>query len=95
VTYIAVQWLHSNRSEPVELYAELDADRNEVRKVEVFDDGRAQFADGQPRSGDTMLGLAPVPTLEEIAADPQFVQRKISSDEFEAVWQRAHGSSCP
>jgi hypothetical protein len=48
VTYIAVQWLHSNRNEPVELYAELDADRNEVREVEVFDDGRAQFADVSP-----------------------------------------------
>lgn len=92
MSFIAVQWLHSSEHYPVELFSELDADRIEVRKVEVFADGRAQFADSTSHSGDTMLGLVPVPALDEIAADAQFKPRAITADEFEAAWVVAHRS---
>ena len=42
--YIMVKWLHSHPDEPVLLYSELDKDRWETRKVEVFADGRIGFA---------------------------------------------------
>ncbi len=42
--YIKVKWLHSHPDEPVLLYSELDKDRWETRKVEVFADGRIGFA---------------------------------------------------
>jgi hypothetical protein len=31
-------------------------------------------------------GIVPVPPLEEIAANRQFLPRTITRDEFEAVW---------
>jgi hypothetical protein len=86
-SFIAVRWLHSNPHEPIELFSELDSERRERRKVELFADGRLQYADARSNA---MLGLIPVPPLDEIAADAQFVPRVISAEEFEAVWAAAH-----
>ena len=89
VSFIAVRWLHSNSEDPIELYSELDAERNEVRKVEVFADGRAHYADANSSTGDTILGSIPIPSLAEIADDPQFVPHEIAVEEFESIWQAA------
>lgn len=89
--YIAVTW-RTNRGYPIELYSELDDQRYECRKVEVFADGRAEFADAVEQTGDTQLGEVPVPPLADIASDSQFVPREISASEFEAVWQSARQS---
>jgi hypothetical protein len=89
MTHIAVQWHHGNPDDPVELYSELDEQRYEVRKVEVFRDGRRCFADGPQQSGRTRLGIVPVPPLEEIASDRQFTPRVITPAEFEAAWEAA------
>ena len=87
--FIAVRWSHSDRQYPVELFSELDAERNELRKVEIFADGRAQFADETAHTGDTALGIVPIPSLEEIAADPQFAPRVVTAEEFRVVWTAA------
>src|SRR5258705_13531981 len=41
--YIRVRWKHALPDEPVELLSELDSESWEVRKVEVFRDGRLGF----------------------------------------------------
>ena len=89
MTYIKVKWLHSSTDYPVLLYSELDADRWETRKVEVYADGRVDFADQQEQSGKTELGIVPVPPLEEIAADSEFEPEMISAEEFQSVWKQA------
>ncbi len=60
VTYIKVRWLHTSPDDPVLLYSELDAERWEQRKVDIFADGRTGFADAAEQSGDTatLLPLA-------------------------------------
>ena len=88
MTYIRVKWLHSNSEEPVLLYSELDDLRWETRKVEIFADGRIGFAGPNEASEDTGLGLAPVPPLHEIAADPEFEPAEITQQEFEEVWSK-------
>jgi hypothetical protein len=87
--YIKVIWRHDFKDEPVLLYSELDDARWEVRKVEVFRDGTYGYAGDEQeyRSG---LGLVPVPSLAEIARDPEFEPSQISNAEFEAVWLAAH-----
>ena len=87
--YIAVQWHQSNVDYPVELFSEIDDAGWEQRKVEVYADGRRCYADKRKQSGSTQLGLAPIPSLAEIAADPQFSPREISREEFETSWKRA------
>ena len=92
--YIRVKWLHLHQDEPVLLYSELDKNRWETRKVEVFADGRVGFASATEAtpSTKTKLSLEPLPTLEEIASDPQFQPAVITKDEFEVVWSNRESS---
>jgi hypothetical protein len=84
--YIKVEWVHSHRDEPRWLYSELDDESWETRKVEVFPDGSKGYADHLGGVGTTELGVVPVPPLEEIALDPQFVAQEITRQEFEQAW---------
>jgi hypothetical protein len=87
--YIKMGWKHEHRDEPVLLYSELDDASWEVRKVEVFRNRSLGHAGGSQTRGTTMLGLAPVPPLAEIAVDPEFEPTQITKDEFEEMWSRA------
>jgi hypothetical protein len=87
LSYLRVRWHHSSPDEPVELWSELDAGREEVRKVEIWRDGRVGYASFDEQAGGTRLGEVAVPSLDEIAADPQFEPEAISQAEFEECWR--------
>lgn len=87
--YIKVKWIHSFPNEPIWLYSELDDDRWEIRKVYIFPDATIEYAGPDGNTGSTMLGLEPVPSLEEISTNPVFVAEEISAEEFEDVWKKA------
>ena len=87
--YIRVSWKHENLDTPILLYSELDGDRWEIRKVEVFRDGTLGYADRSTSKGDTFLGLEPIPPLAQIGLDPQFGPEEITKDEFDEIWLRA------
>lgn len=91
--YLKVHWIHSNPNEPVLLMSELDADRYETRKVEVFADGRLEFAGAGHSSGETVLGEKPVPATADIAADHQFIVETLDVEGFEAAWLAATSGS--
>lgn len=84
--YLRVHWIHSCPSEPVLLLSELDDQRYEVRKIEVFADGRMGYAFGDHACGGTLLGELPIPSASEIARDPQFVVEEIDKNVFEESW---------
>ena len=86
-SFIKVLWLHDDPEEPVELWSELDADRYEVRKVDIWADGRVGYAEGDVEAGGTVLGEKPVPPLTEINTDPQFIAQEVSRDTFERRWR--------
>ena len=65
-TYLKVEWKHDIDDEPVMLYSELDDHRMELRKVEIYRDGRADTADRESRSGTTKLSIEPLPPIDEI-----------------------------
>ena len=71
------------------LYSELDDQRWERRKIEMFRDGRMGYADAEREFGGSALGLEPAPSLAEIAGDPQFEPVEITRQEFESVWSEA------
>jgi hypothetical protein len=87
--YIKVEWHHDHNDMPILLYSELDEERWEVRKVEVFRGGSLGYAGHFGSHGPTMLGLVPVPPLAEIASSPEFKPTEITNEEFEEVWRRA------
>jgi hypothetical protein len=93
VNYIKVAWIHSLADEPILLYCELDGRGWERRKVEVFADGRLGFAGNGVQRGRTEISTEPLPSLADIAADPQFEPVEITIGEFEDVWAKALGMS--
>ena len=86
--YVRVGWRHQRPDEPVILYSELDSNRFEVRKVEIFRNGRCGYASPEGSSDGTKLGTLAMPELNEIAKDPQFQPVEITQREFESVWAR-------
>lgn len=89
MNYIRVNWKHELPLEPTCIYSEVDGDGWELRKVEVFPNGTMGFASNLKSVGGTGLSKEPLPSLGEIASDPQFEPAMISSDEFERIWQSA------
>ena len=84
-----VRWIHERADEPVVLYAELDDDGYEVRKVDEYRDGRLVRAGPGEESGGTRLSEDPIPELDEINRDVQFAADAISQDVFDRVWSAA------
>lgn len=87
--YLKVRWLHRDPKYPILLFSEIDRERYELRKVEVYADGRLGFAAEEWCMGETVLGEVPVPLPDEITADPQFVVEHTTPAEFESLWKKA------
>ncbi|AVR97440.1 DUF6881 domain-containing protein [Pseudoduganella armeniaca] len=88
--YICVKWKHLDKDEPVLLYSELDDELWERRKVEVYSDGKSDYADSQRQAGNARLSEEPLPPMEQIALDPQFEPFEISKEEFEQIWDSVY-----
>ncbi len=86
--YIHVRCLQANEEDPVDSFSELDDQRKEVRKIELFRNGRVGYATGSQEMGGARLGTTPIPEAGEMASDPAFAARAIEAPEFEAVWRR-------
>ncbi len=85
-SYIRVRWMHAFPDEPTDLWRQLDADRREVRKVEIWSDGRVGYAPNSQGSERTRLGKLSVPPTDEINSDPQFHAKAITRADFEMCW---------
>ncbi|MDH5411951.1 MAG: hypothetical protein OEY16_11230 [Alphaproteobacteria bacterium] len=87
--YLKVHWNHESEKLPIAFYCELDGDRMEVRKVELFADGSLGYANEKRSSGKTILGALPMPPMAELSASPNYTPAEITRDEFEDVWRLA------
>ena len=86
--YLRVHWHHDFADEPVLLLSEIIGG-DEVRKVEIYADGRSDFADENRSTGTTQLSQLPMPTVDEIAAQDEFEPAVIDRATFEEAWQEA------
>lgn len=62
VWYLQVEWSHDFCDKPVEIWSEVGGDGGdgyESRKIEVFRDGRLEYADEHLESGATFLRRHP------------------------------------
>ncbi|WP_143306317.1 DUF6881 domain-containing protein [Chitinophaga vietnamensis] len=84
--YFKVSWLHQFDDEPVLLYSEIDAQRFESRKIEIYPDGSFGIANSQFNFGGTCLSDHVMPMMEEINSDDQVIPEHISREEFEMIW---------
>ncbi len=85
--YLKVEWIHGWDDEPIVIYSEIDGRRREIRKIEVFRNGRVGYAVGKVAQGGTLLSETPLPPLYSIASDRQFKPHKITQQSFEQVWK--------
>ncbi len=89
--YLHVHWRHDAADAPVDIYSELDDDRWEVRKVEVFADGTRHYADDWRSTGRTGLSEVPLPSFDELAGQRVLTPAVIDGAEFEREWVLATG----
>jgi hypothetical protein len=72
-TYERYEWIHDLEDEPSLIYCELDDERCEIRKIEVFKDGRSiGVSEEYLQLGATGLGEGPGLAVEEINAHEEF-----------------------
>jgi hypothetical protein len=89
-TYVCGEWFHDFAHEPCCIYSELDDERYETRKIEVFKDGTTTRASTEDLKSDSMaLADQPIPSVEEVNAYPEFHMKEISAAEFEDLWKSA------
>ncbi|MEM7534665.1 MAG: hypothetical protein AAF639_20970 [Chloroflexota bacterium] len=84
--YLKVKWRHFHTDEPIEIYSEINPDRWEIRKVELFADGSTSYASPLYHTGSTWLAETPIPKLDEINRDAQFEGALIDRHRFERIW---------
>jgi hypothetical protein len=85
--YIKCIWFHNSSEYPILLYSELDEERYESRKIEIYRNHRIGYATIDTKHNGTELGEAPVPETEEINRDIEFYAVQITREEFEIVWK--------
>jgi hypothetical protein len=85
--YMKVEWHHEFEDEPVLLLSEIDGGY-ETRKVEIYRDGRTDYADSKVATGSTVLAEGLMPTVEDISSDEEFTAHEIGGEEFEELWHR-------
>ena len=86
--YLQVSWIHSFEDEPILLISEIDDNGFEIRKIEVYKDDSFGLASLESDFGGTLLSPGPVPGIDSIKQDPQFLPRFNSKEEFEDVWNK-------
>jgi hypothetical protein len=87
--YFKAEPRHEEPGEPTLSYHEVDDSGWERRRVECFEDGRIVSADTVDEEAPVSLSLAPLPTVEELTAEGEFIVEVITRSEFEEVWARA------
>ena len=87
-TYERLEWIHDHHDEPRFIYSELDDERYETRRIEVFKNGKTARASTEDLERDPMaLADQPLPPPEEVNSYEEFHAQEISAAEFEDVWK--------
>ena len=91
---VKIVWEHHHKDEPVVFYLELDKDRYNTRKIEVFRNGQIGFACDNIEVGGARLVEGPFPSIEEENElnkgndwGETVVTYQISHEEFELLWK--------
>jgi len=89
VSWLHTVWVSAPHDEPVEWYDELDVLRRSIRCVRRFRDGSVKADSYASPDWRSEMPDQPIPPLEEINENPDFVAKEISKQEFEVAWEGA------
>jgi hypothetical protein len=86
--YVHIQWNHELPDAPTDVYSELDADRMEVRKIEMFNNQSIGFAEAGRSTENTSLRPTPLPYVSVLNQDPKAMARDLDWHEFDDLWEK-------
>ncbi|MBO9729927.1 MAG: hypothetical protein J7623_14915 [Chitinophaga sp.] len=86
--YLKISWLHRFEDQPIFLYSEIDNQRFENRKIEIYEDGSFGIANCNFHFGGTALSDLVMPEIADISGDKQFFPELITQAEFELIWNQ-------
>ena len=89
-TYERLEWIRDYENEPHFINSELDDERYEARKIELFAAGRiVEVSEDRPERGSTGLVVLPVPGIEEVNAirEEEFLTEEIGAAAFDDLWK--------
>lgn len=87
--HLRVLWDHELWDQPIVIYSEIDDDGWEVRKVEIYRDGRSAFADSVKSTGNTMLSEKKIPYWGSFSDTSTLSREEITAEMFEQAWRNA------
>ncbi|MFD6394846.1 DUF6881 domain-containing protein [Nocardia sp. NPDC060259] len=87
--YVKVTWHHDFTDEPTVFFHEVGDDNWETRRVQLYRDGRAEWADESRDTPTVGLAEIEIAPIQEIASQPEFDAEEISKREFETKWSAA------
>jgi hypothetical protein len=88
-SYFHGTWIGAPEEEAVEWYDELDAERWSIRCVRKFRDGSLRAFSYASADWRCQMPDQPLPPVEEINQNLDFLAREITKAEFETVWEEA------
>ncbi|NBH16533.1 hypothetical protein D3Z55_03365 [Clostridiaceae bacterium] len=89
MNYILLNWFHNLDDEPYKIYSEIDDQRYEVRKIELYKNGTMSICDEKMiHSQNELADVAFPEDLDEINQDRQFFTQYINKEEFESLWNK-------
>lgn len=93
--YLKVKWIHEHADEPYLIYGELSDELEELRKIEIFKNGKIGYAQLNGVEYNAFSSTCNWPKKEEIESDPQFQVTVIMPHEFEILWKQALSQNIP
>ncbi|MGC7097261.1 DUF6881 domain-containing protein [Amycolatopsis lurida] len=87
--YVRVKWKHDSDDDPVWYLSELDEDGYETRKIQIYRDGRSEWADGNHETDSVGLAEIAFPGVDVVNAMPDFDAEEITAAEFGLAWRNA------
>lgn len=89
MNYVLLEWFHTLEDEPYLIYSEIDDQRYEVRKVEIYKNGTIARYDEQMTDSLFQLSDVKFPeNLDEINQYQEFCAKYVSQEEFETMWNK-------
>ncbi len=88
--YMKVILVSESVNVPMMYFLEVDSERWERRKIEIFQDGSSGYASDEFEVNGVFRSEGKIPTFEEMeqSVSVKLFPIKISRDEFEIVWEK-------
>ncbi|GAB4019863.1 DUF6881 domain-containing protein [Spirosoma koreense] len=87
--YIQVDWIHNYPDDPTQLYSEVGEDGYEIRRIDIYRDGRIERVSEDTQDEYNFLNPQVYPSLEELNSKDEWDEVKaqeIIKDDFETIW---------